>query len=173
MRRKSSYRIDMLGQRVGRLLVIEYAGSSPTSQGALWKCRCDCGNVVVRKGAYLRTAGTRSCGCLNLDRLHARRTHGSPPEHRCWDAMIRRCYSAKNPNYRYYGGRGITVCKRWRTSFEAFLTDMGPRPSAQHSIERIDNDRGYEPSNCRWGTKLEQMRNRRHCPTCTCLSNPF
>jgi hypothetical protein len=82
--------------------------------------------------------------------------------------MVRRCYQPTHPNYRYYGGRGIAVCERWRTSFDTFVADMGLRPSAGHSLDRMNNDGNYEPSNCRWATKIEQMQNRRHCATCTC-----
>lgn len=90
-------------------------------------------------------------------------THGmsQTPTYQTWQAMCRRC---RDPNfivYADYGGRGITVCRRWANSFEAFLEDMSERPSKRHSIERIDNARGYEPGNCRWATQTEQMRNTR------------
>lgn len=83
-----------------------------------------------------------------------------PPEYGPWHDMIRRCYDSRRKNYRHYGGRGIKVCDRWRQSFEAFLEDMGPRPSPKHSIDRYpNNDGNYEPDNCRWATQGEQLRN--------------
>lgn len=83
------------------------------------------------------------------------------PEYTAWAAMIRRCTNPKQDNYRYYGGRGITVCSRWRRSFSAFLADMGRKPSPNHSIDRRENEGNYEPDNCRWATRSEQRRNRR------------
>jgi hypothetical protein len=83
------------------------------------------------------------------------------PERGCWHVMIARCYKPSHEFYSQYGGRGIRVCDRWRDSFESFLADMGPRPSLQHSIDRIDVNGDYEPTNCRWSTQTEQMRNTR------------
>jgi len=82
-------------------------------------------------------------------------------EYRAWEGMKTRCYNPASPNYKDYGGRGITVCKRWRDSFTAFFTDMGPKPSRVHSLDRKDNSKGYSPSNCRWATHLEQQQNTR------------
>lgn len=94
---------------------------------------------------------------------HARRVPGgwNGPEHRAWIAMVKRCTNPKDVAYQHYGGRGITVCSRWLESYEAFWEDMGRRPSADHSLDRIDVDGDYEPSNCRWATKQQQMQNMR------------
>jgi hypothetical protein len=82
-------------------------------------------------------------------------------EYSIWSTMIQRCTNPKNKRYEYYGGRGITVCERWISSFENFIEDMGYKPSSKHSIDRIDNNKGYSPDNCRWGTIQEQSRNKR------------
>lgn len=91
-----------------------------------------------------------------------RLVHGGfgTPEYAAWGAMIQRCTNPRHPRWKYYGARGITICQRWRDSFPAFLADMGPRPSAGHSLDRVNNDGHYEPSNCRWATWPEQRANR-------------
>ncbi len=99
------------------------------------------------------------------------RTHGlsHTPEHRAWSAMRQRCTNPRHPEFHNYGGRGLTVCQRWDESFAAFYADMGPRPSAGHSLERVNNDAGYEPSNCIWATDHAQTRNSRHSRVLTWL----
>jgi hypothetical protein len=114
----------------------------------------------------IRNGGTKSCGCLAREATATRsKTHGLShgAEYQVWECMIRRCHNERTNGYdRYYGGRGIQVCKRWRNSFEAFYADMGPRPSPQHSVDRINNNGNYEPDNCRWATAAEQARNHRN-----------
>lgn len=161
--------IEMTGLRYGRLLVIGNAGKTAHRQ-MLWACRCDCGGQSVVAGGDLRRGKITSCGCQRIERSievntkhgHAARA-GSPPspEYEAWHSMQQRCYNPNVRGFENYGGRGITVCERWRDSFGNFLADMGMRPSDEHSIDRKDNERGYGPDNCRWSTAKEQANNRR------------
>lgn len=121
-------------------------------------CRCDCGVEVVRLVCHLRSGGTTSCGCKV--RIHGHAGAERTPTYISWMSMRARCTNPNHRDYRHYGGRGITVCDRWIDSFENFLADMGERPSGT-TIDRIDNDAGYELGNCRWADAVTQRRNRR------------
>jgi hypothetical protein len=158
--------LDLTGQRFGRLVAEEIA-SQGTGRGLRWRCRCDCGSVKVVSSAELRRGDVKSCGCLQRENARvqgrAKRTHGmsKTTEYSIWNRMVTRCTNPEDRDYPYYGGRGITVCDEWRTSFEAFFEHMGRRPSRAHTIDRIDNACGYGPGNVRWATRLVQSNNQR------------
>lgn len=152
--------VDIRGRRFGRLRVVDRAGASSDNK-ATWECICDCGNTAVVIGRLLRCGMTRSCGCYNAEAARARATrHGMArsSEHNIWKTMISRCGNPNNKSYHRYGGRGIAVCDRWKI-YENFYADMGPRPRGR-TIERINNDVGYCPDNCRWASSVDQGNNK-------------
>lgn len=147
-----------IGARVGHLEII---GAPVTRDGkhAYSLVRCRCGKEWEVRRDQIRSGQTRSCGCgENRGRL----SHGLARscEYRSWASMLQRCHNPRAKAFAWYGARGISVCPQWRESFETFYADMGPRP-ARMSLERLDNERGYEPINCVWATHKEQMQNTR------------
>lgn len=148
------------GKKFGKLTTISIAYNK---NGTYWNCKCECGNEAIVYVGKLTTGYTRSCGCL----VGTSGTHkqSKTTEYRIWTNMKTRCYNPNNRWFHRYGGRGIVMCDRWLQSFENFLTDMGPRPSRAHTIERLNNDGNYEPSNCKWATFNEQAVNRSNTRT--------
>lgn len=162
---------SLVGMRFGRLCVVGFA--EQRLKHTYWHCDCDCGQEVIRRADHMKSGRSASCGCFNKE-VHrqsfekhgwARSTEARHPLYATWTGMIKRCENPNAQAYRYYGGRGITVCERWRRDFAAFLADMGERPEG-HSLDRIDNDKGYGPENCRWADKFTQSRNRRNVSNC-------
>jgi len=157
---------DLTGRTFDRLTVLDRVENrGPYVQ---WLCQCKCGKRHKATTNSLTTKNTRSCGCLALEVRSktgkANTTHGMTDsvEFGIWRGIIRRCTEKENKGYRRYGGRGIKVCKRWLV-FENFFADVGSRPSPQHSLDRYPNNNGnYEPSNVRWATRKQQMRNMRN-----------
>lgn len=153
----------VLGQRFGRLVVVEMLVPAASGRSRA-RFICSCGNEKIAKVYSVVSGGTSSCGCLRSENINrVRRTlHGMThtPEFRSWSAMISRCTNPNTADYYLYGGRGIAICERWRHSFSNFFSDMGQRPPGT-TLDRRDNDKGYEPANCRWATNEQQQRNKR------------
>ena len=150
--------IDLSGVRFERLVVTRRANIK--SLKPKWEYLCDCGNTGIANASDLRSGHHRSCGCLHRDCMTS---HGlsRSPTYKIWTFMVQRCTNPRATGFCYYGGRGITVCARWQ-SFEAFVADMGEQPGPRWSIDRIDVNGNYEPSNCRWLTMQAQQLNRRN-----------
>jgi hypothetical protein len=163
---------DLTGIRFGRLIVINLLGKSQRSGKILWACLCDCGRVTFPETCRLTNGMSRSCGCLRVEACKKNfTTHGASVgkvfdrEYITWNSMLQRCKSGNATNRHLYRDKGILVCDRWRygedgkEGYTCFLEDMGKKPTYKHSIDRIDSNKNYEPSNCRWATSKEQARN--------------
>lgn len=177
-RRASGPRVDVAGQRFGRLVPVDAVGTNAGRQ-TLWRCICDCGSEAVLPVSQITSGTTRSCGCLGREAREANhwpRKHGAAragdrdPMYLLWCGVKTRCFNQGRETWRRYGGRGITMHPEWRDSFVKFrddlLAEIGPRPAGVtdagwplYTLDRIDNDGNYEPGNIRWATALEQSHN--------------
>lgn len=164
-------RLDLTGITFGRLTVLEFSHTCRNRKGH-WRCSCSCGETTIVAAYKLRSGHTSSCGCYGrvagIEHLRAGNVqnfkHGQvgTPAYRSWAAAKERCFNPSNHHYPTYGALGVTMCERWRSSFQNFLDDMGERPEGR-TLDRYPDPFGdYEPGNCRWATPLEQSRNRRN-----------
>lgn len=154
---------DLTGRRFGRLTVMQRATENTKHGRARWTCKCDCGNIITTSGNCLLKGHTKSCGCAVHDNKPLYK-HGLSKTrlHYIWRAMKDRCYNPKNSHYKSYGERGISLCDDWNNDFVSFYMwaiNSGYREGL--SIDRIDNEKGYSPDNCKWSTDIEQANNKR------------
>lgn len=162
-----SYKIEMKGKKFGKLIVIEYAGQK-SRRRTMWKCICDCGNIVVVDGTHLRDGHTKSCGCLSIERiskLNYKNGLSNTKLQYTYNNMKNRCYRVKGRNYNNYGGRGIKLCDEWngKDGFENFCRwacESGYKDGL--TLDRMDNNMGYSPNNCRWVDRYTQGNNKRN-----------
>lgn len=156
-------KVDLTGKKFGHLTVKEFIGSTIVSGESkrlhMWKCECDCGNIISKSYSYLKNKSIKkSCGCKVHEPIH---NMNKSSEYKIWSAMKQRCYNPKAKHYKSYGGRGITVYEPWKNSFIEFYNYIGPRPSKNHSIDRMNVNGNYEPGNIRWVTQELQNKNKR------------
>ena len=164
------------GDRFGRLVWEGHKWWN--GRATVYAFRCDCGSLINRTKYQVKINKSKSCGCLKREqwesaklkrkqsKVYRMEMHGwrNTPEYLVWQAMKARCHRKSHKAWDNYGGRGISVCEEWRQSFTSFIKCVGPRPSPEYSLDRIDNDRNYEPGNVRWATRSEQAKNRRQKP---------
>lgn len=157
---------DLAGMTFGRLSVIDVSHRTQANK-IVWNCKCECGNNATAQTQHLLDGRRVSCGCAKRPETRMRpiryKTHNktNTTEFRIWTGIKTRCFNKNDHAYVDYGGRGITMCERWKDSFDNFLSDMGERPKGK-SLDRIDNNKGYFPDNCRWATQKQQCNNKRN-----------
>lgn len=151
---------DRIGKKFGKLTILNIFSFKEEKGATLYAdCLCECGAMIRKRAKSVLCGDTKSCGCESTTWKHGYTAKNSKA-YRTWHGMKNRCYNEKDDDYKRYGARGITVCDRWKDSFENFLEDMG-EPEASLSLDRIDNSKGYSPDNCRWADWFTQAQNRR------------
>lgn len=156
---------DLTGKRFGKLVVIHRVEDYVHPSGErkpMWLCQCDCGERNSVRSHTLKSGFTQSCGCGMAESGKRKKTHGlsKSKTYKAWCSIKNRCYNPRCSKFMHYGGKGIKVCPAWLNSFSQFLKDVGIAPTNKHSIDRINTDGDYEPSNCRWAVQSDQMRNQ-------------
>lgn len=161
-------RDSLIGKKFAFLKVITFS-HRPKSKDSYWKCECICNKLTVIRASHLISGDIKSCGCKRLEQQKLKMTkhggwlNGKPTvEYATWSSMKQRCTNSHNQRWENYGKRGIKVCNEWFNSYPHFLKDMGKRPGKEYSLDRMDNDGNYEPSNCRWATAKQQANNRQN-----------
>lgn len=159
-------RIDLTGEKFNRLTVLQFLKNK--NRRTFWTCACACGKKLSVRGDKLKDSHTQSCGCQKKEKAKLGKSHlihgkTNSRTYTTWLCMKQRCKNSKHGHFKYYGGRGVLVCKRWADSFVNFLQDMGERPEGK-TLDRIDVNGSYEKSNCRWATHKEQCSNKRMPP---------
>lgn len=161
---KESVCQNFVNEKFGRLRILKQVGviKYKTCTVIVVECKCDCGNTSIVRKPKLINGHTQSCGCLQKETIRdLSKTHGlsKSSTYSSWASMINRCTNKNIEQFQNYGGKGVSVCKEW-LNFENFLSDMGVKPSKDHQIDRIDNNGNYEPSNCKWSTRIENCNNK-------------
>lgn len=155
---------DITGKHFGKLTAVRFTGDKCSNGDYLWECQCDCGGTVITSIGRLNSGKTNSCGCLHKESARKKDNyHGlqKTRAYKAWAKIKERCYNPNDASYKDYGAVGVTMWEGWKDNFVKFYEDLGESPTKNHSVDRIDANKGYYPDNCRWANQFVQARNRR------------